>query len=238
MASIGWLMEALLQLDLVGPDTLPLLLLTAGLLLSMAEAIAPGANFIVVGIALLGAGLVGLALGPLASPFVLALFVLLFGAIAFYGYHELDLYGGKGQQQTSDSGSLKGKTGRVTETVTATGGEVKLAGGGFNPYYSARSLDGTIEEGEEVMVVDPGGGNVVTVTSTGIGEDDIDRELEADRTRKADERSGSSNEPTGDPTAAPTDTDDSGSGGSDGDDSDADDFDTDRADEETETERA
>jgi len=183
-------MDALAQAGLLSPDTLPLLLLTAGLLLSMAEALAPGANFIVVGIALIGAGLGGLLLtslgvaGALLTLFM-ALLTLVFGAAAFYGYHEFDLYGGKGQQQTSDSDSLKGKTGTVTERVTPTGGEVKLAGGGFNPHYSARSMDGEIAEGEEVMVVDPGGGNVVTVESMGYVEDDIDRELAADRARKA-----------------------------------------------------
>ncbi|OYR39944.1 MULTISPECIES: NfeD family protein [unclassified Halorubrum] len=180
---------SLLQSGLIGPDTLPLLLLTAGLLLSMAEALAPGANFIVVGIALIGAGLGGLLLTSLGIAgagltLVMALLTLLFGAAAFYGYHEFDLYGGKGQQQTSDSDSLKGKTGTVTEAVTTSGGEVKLSGGGFNPYYSARSIEGTIEEGEEVMVVDPGGGNVVTVESMGYVEDDIDKELAADRARK------------------------------------------------------
>ncbi|TKX44217.1 MULTISPECIES: NfeD family protein [unclassified Halorubrum] len=183
-------MNALAQSGLLSPDTLPLLLLTAGLLLSMAEALAPGANFIVVGIALIGAGLGGLLLasfGVAGAPLTLlmALLTLAFGAAAFYGYHEFDLYGGKGQQQTSDSDSLKGKTGTVTERVTPTGGEVKLAGGGFNPHYSARSMEGTIDEGEEVMVVDPGGGNVVTVESMGYVEDDIDRELAADRARKA-----------------------------------------------------
>ncbi|MDB2236431.1 Membrane protein implicated in regulation of membrane protease activity [Halorubrum ezzemoulense] len=183
-------MNALAQSGLLSPDTLPLLLLTAGLLLSMAEALAPGANFIVVGIALIGAGLGGLALtslgvaGALLTLFM-ALLTLVFGAAAFYAYHEFDFYGGKGQQQTSDSDSLKGKTGTVTERVTPTGGEVKLAGGGFNPHYSARSMEGTIDEGEEVMVVDPGGGNVVTVESMGYVEDDIDRELAADRARKA-----------------------------------------------------
>ncbi|GAA0720388.1 membrane protein implicated in regulation of membrane protease activity [Halorubrum trapanicum] len=183
-------MDALVQSGLVSPDTLPLLLLTAGLLLSMAEALAPGANFIVVGIALIGAGLGGLLLtafgvaGALLTLFM-AVLTLVFGAAAFYGYHEFDLYGGKGQQQTTDSDSLKGKTGTVTERVTPTGGEVKLAGGGFNPHYSARSIDGEIDEGEEVMVVDPGGGNVVTVESMGYVEDDIDRELAADRARKA-----------------------------------------------------
>jgi membrane protein implicated in regulation of membrane protease activity len=182
-------MNALAQSGLLSPDTLPLLLLTAGLLLSMAEALAPGANFIVVGIALIGAGLGGLLLSSVVTGAALvalmALFTLAFGAAAFYGYHEFDLYGGKGQQQTSDSDSLKGKTGTVTERVTPTGGEVKLAGGGFNPHYSARSMEGEIDEGEEVMVVDPGGGNVVTVESMGYVEDDIDRELAADRAQKA-----------------------------------------------------
>ena len=186
-------MDVLVQSGLLSPDTLPLLLLTAGLLLSMAEALAPGANFIVVGIALIGAGLGGLLLTSLGVAgaglaLFMALLTLLFGAAAFYGYHEFDLYGGKGQQQTSDSDALKGKTGTVTEEVTTAGGEVKLTGGGFNPYYAARSIEGTIEEGEEVMVVDPGGGNVVTVESMGYVEDDIDRELAADRARKDAQR--------------------------------------------------
>jgi membrane protein implicated in regulation of membrane protease activity len=186
-------MDVLVQSGLLSPDTLPLLLLTAGLLLSMAEALAPGANFIVVGIALIGAGLGGLLLTSLGVAgaglaLFMALLTLLFGAAAFYGYHEFDLYGGKGQQQTSDSDALKGKTGTVTEEVTTAGGEVKLTGGGFNPYYAARSIEGTIEEGEEVMVVDPGGGNVVTVESMGYVEDDIDRELAADRARKEAQR--------------------------------------------------
>jgi len=177
-----------LQLDLITPETLPLLLITAGLLISLVEALAPGANFIVVGIGLLGAGLTGLLLSPLIalSPFVLGILVLIFGAIGFYLYNEFDFYGGKGQAQTRDSKSLRGKTGRVTEQVTPSGGEVKLQGGGFNPYYSARSLDADIPEGTDVMVVDPGGGNVVTVESLEVIEDDIDRELAKGRS-EADE---------------------------------------------------
>jgi Membrane protein implicated in regulation of membrane protease activity len=170
-------MELLLQADLFGVDTLPLLLVTAGLVLSILEAIAPGANFVVVGIALLGAGVAGLALGPLATPFALALLVLAFGGVTFYGYREFDIYGGKGQPQTSDSQTLKGTTGQVTERVTPTSGEVKLSSGGFSPYYTARSVNAEISKGTEVMVVDPGGGNVVTVESTEIIEDGIDREL-------------------------------------------------------------
>jgi hypothetical protein len=69
----------------------------------------------------------------------------------------------------------------VTERVTPTEGEVKLDEGGFNPHYAARSVDGEIPAGTEVLVVDPGGGNVVTVESVSAAYDDIDRELEAGR---------------------------------------------------------
>ncbi|WP_115865123.1 NfeD family protein [Halorussus litoreus] len=162
-------------------ESLPLLLLVAGVGLSIAEALIPGAHFIVLGVALTFAGLVGLLLGPLASPLLLAALVLAFGAVALYGYRELDLYGGKGVARTSDSDSLKGKTGRVTERVTPQDGQIKLLEGGFNPYYAARSVRDEIPEGTEVMVVDPGGGNVVTVESLEAIEDPIDRELREGR---------------------------------------------------------
>ncbi|MFB6092598.1 MAG: NfeD family protein [Haloquadratum sp.] len=178
-----------LQLSLP-PETLPLLLLAAGLGVSFLEALAPGAHFIVVGIALLAAGLVGLLLGPLASPVVLGVLVLAFGGVTLYGYRELDIYGGKGTGRTTDSASLRGRTGRVTERVTPTEGEVKLDEGGFNPYYAARSVDGELPVGTEIVVVDPGGGNVVTVESLSTGYDEIDREL--DRGGSARETNGQS----------------------------------------------
>lgn len=165
--------------------SLPFLLVVVGIGLAIAEAVAPGAHFIVLGVALLAAGLVGLALGSIVgaftSPLILAVLVLGFGGIALWGYRELDIYGGSGMGQTTDSESLKGASGRVTERVTESSGEVKLDRGGFNPYYAARSLGDEIPEGTEVMVVDPGGGNVVTVESVGLIEDDIDRELAAER---------------------------------------------------------
>jgi len=176
----------LLQSGLLGPETLPLLLVAAGIALSIAEALAPGAHFVVVGVSLLGAGLVGLLLGPVATPFVLAGLVLLIGIVTLYGYRELDIYGGKGQAQTSDSTDLKGQTARVTSRVTPSEGEVKIENGGFNPYYSARSIEGEIAEGEEVMVIDPGGGNVVTVESLGAVEGSLDRELERARAENAE----------------------------------------------------
>ncbi|WP_254528090.1 NfeD family protein [Natrinema gelatinilyticum] len=166
--------------SLVG--NVPLLLLVAGLVLMVLEALSPGAHLIVIGIALVGAGLVGVLFQPAASPLVLAGLTLVIGLAAAYVYREFDFYGGKGTAQTTDSDSLAGTTGYVTETVTNRSGEVKLDEGGFAPYYSARSTEGTIEEGEEIIVLDPGGGNVLTVESLdSIGEDEIDRALARER---------------------------------------------------------
>jgi membrane protein implicated in regulation of membrane protease activity len=164
-------------------DNLPLLLTVVGAGLVIAEAFAPGAHFFVVGVALLVAGLVGLVLpfGGALSLAIMAVVVIATAIATLYGYRQLDIWGGTGKDKTSDSSSLRGKTGRVTERVTPTEGEVKLEEGGFNPYYKARSVDGEIPEGEEVMVVDPGGGNVLTVESFSTARDDIDRELERDR---------------------------------------------------------
>jgi membrane protein implicated in regulation of membrane protease activity len=169
-------------------QSLSLVLAIAGAALVVAEALAPGAHFIVLGVALLLAGLLGLALGSVVPatvlPLVLAGAVLGVGAATFYVYREFDFYGGKGTDQTRDSTSLRGTTGRVTEDVSPTGGEVKLEGGGFNPYFRARTVDGEIPEGKEVMVTDPGGGNLVTVESLSIVEDDIDRKLDRGRERE------------------------------------------------------
>jgi membrane protein implicated in regulation of membrane protease activity len=160
----------------------PLLLLVVGLVLMVLEAISPGAHLIVIGIALVGAGLIGVLFPPAANVLVLAVLTLAIGAAAAYVYREFDFYGGKGTARTTDSDSLSGALGYVTETVTTRSGEVKLEEGGFAPYYSARTTDGTIEEGEEVIVIDPGGGNVLTVESvSAIGEDEIDRALARDK---------------------------------------------------------
>lgn len=158
--------------------SLPLLLLVAGAGIAVLEAIAPGAHFIVLGTALFVAGLAGVLLpGLFSGALALAILVLIVGGGTLYAYRELDLYTGSGSGSTRDSESLRGRTGRVTETVTETEGEVKLDSGGFNPNYRARSVAGTIPEGEEVVVVDPGGGNVVTVEALEGSVDDIDRAL-------------------------------------------------------------
>lgn len=170
---------------------LPLLVFLAGAGLVVMEAIIPGAHFIVVGVALLLAGLLGFLLpGILGGPVALAVMVAVFAVGTFLAYREIGLYGGDSAAKTSDSASLRGQTGTVTERVTTADGQVKLDKGGFNPHYAARSVDGTIEEGEEVIVVDPGGGNVLTVESAAGPEmDEIDRELAQDRSRSRDAES-------------------------------------------------
>jgi len=165
--------------------SLPLLLVILGVGLSISEALAPGAHFVVLGVALIVAGLVGLLVPVLDGPLALAALVLAAGAVSFYIYREFDFYQGSGTGATTDSDSLQGRSGRVTERVTETGGEIKLDDGGFNPYYSARTIDGDIPEGTEVMVVDPGGGNVLTVEALDVVEDDIDRELARGRERES-----------------------------------------------------
>jgi membrane protein implicated in regulation of membrane protease activity len=168
---------------------LPMLLLLSGAALIGAEAFAPGANFFVLGIGLFTAGLVGVVLpaglGSIALV-IMAIAVLVATGITLYISREFDLYTNTGEGKTTDSSSLRGETGRVTERVTTTDGKVKLDNGGFNPLYEARSVDGEIAEGETIMVVDPGGGNVLTVESFSDATDDIDRELA--REREASER--------------------------------------------------
>ena len=159
-------------------DNIPVVLLAAGLTLMVLEALSPGAHLIVIGVALVGAGLIGVLFPIALSPVILAAITLVIGIAAAYVYHEYDFYGGKGTAQTKDSDSLSGTTGYVTKTVTNRGGEVKLDQGGFAPFYSARAYEGTIEEGQEIIVLDPGGGNVLTVESLdAIESDGIDREL-------------------------------------------------------------
>jgi len=161
-------------------QSLSFLLVLIGVGLCIFEAFAPGAHFIVIGVAVLAAGLVGLFVPAAATPFVLAFVVLGVGLGALYVYRYYELYEGTGRGQTQDSSDLRGERGYVVEEVTPRSGRVKLHSGGFDPSYGARSISGIIPEGEDVVVVDPGGGNIVTVEAVD-GEDDIDRELDRER---------------------------------------------------------
>ncbi|MFC6951520.1 NfeD family protein [Halorubellus litoreus] len=183
---------------------LPLLLVLAGAGLMLAEAVIPGAQFVVVGVALFLAGLVGILLGgAFTSVVALSLMTVAFGVFAYFAFREMDLYNGPDRGQTTDSDDLSGVTAIVTEKITARGGAVRLSeGGGFDPNYRARSEHGDIEEGTEVIVTDPGGGNVLTVESLDVvREDSIDRELARGReeaARSNDESEETSREEAGD----------------------------------------
>ena len=168
--------------------SLSLLLLLVGAGLIVAEAFAPGAHFFVVGTALFVAGLVGVFLPPglgLVTPLILAAVVLVVAGATLWAYRQFELTELPSQGRTSDSASLRGQTGRVVERVTETSGRVKLERGGFNPLYEARAVGADIPEDEEVLVIDPGGGNVLTVEAMSELEDEIDRELERGRVAEA-----------------------------------------------------
>ncbi|MEF8771299.1 NfeD family protein [Halodesulfurarchaeum sp.] len=158
-------------------QSLSTLLLLAGLILTVLEGFAPGAHFIVIGVALLVAGLFGLLLPAIATPLVLGLVVLGAGAGSFYLYHHFQFYQGSDRGKTEGSAELVGERGYVLERVTSRSGRVKLKSGGFDPTYEARSRTGEIPEGAEIIVMDPGGGNVLTIEAVA-QHDDIDRELE------------------------------------------------------------
>jgi membrane protein implicated in regulation of membrane protease activity len=165
------------------------LLVLAGAALIVGEALAPGAHFMVLGVALLVAGVAGLFLPAslgVVGLFILAFLVLFVGGATLYGYRNFSIYGSKNSGSTSDSEALRGKFGHVTERVTPTDGEIKLDGGGFNPHYQARSVDGEIPEGTEVAVVDPGGGNVLTVEAVETLTDELEHELSRAEREAAD----------------------------------------------------
>jgi len=147
---------------LVGNLELSLWFAFAGLILILGEALIPGGPLIVVGTAMLAAGVTGqvFAINGLLP---LTVLIGIYGAIAFAGFRHFEFYGSRGEQ-TSEVDSLKGDTGVVKDTVTSEDGQVKLDSGGLNPYYVAHSHTGeTIPEGTRVRVVDPGGGNVLEV---------------------------------------------------------------------------
>jgi len=189
-------------------QSLAMLLFVAGAILLVAEALVPGAHFFVLGIALLTTGIVGIALPPglgIFGPLILSVVVLAVTGLTLWGYREIDVYGGGGLAKTNDASSLRGTFGYVTERVTERSGEVKLDDGGFNPNYQARSVDGEIEVGTEVMVVDPGGGNVVTVEP--VAGDEIDQELAAGRDASRSERAQEASVADEEPTTDASDTD-------------------------------
>lgn len=218
--------------------TLPLLLLLAGTAMMLAEAVIPGAQFIVVGVALFVSGLVGVILGgPFASIVTLSVMTVTFAVFAYFAFREIDLYEGPDRGKTSASSDLMGASAIVTERVTNRSGSIRLTqGGGFDPNYRARSEHGEIPEGEEVIITDPGGGNVVRVqTVDHIREDSIDRELARGRDAASAEADAVDDSDTAEADASSNRNDDADGASSTDDETDGS---SSTDDEETETERA
>lgn len=148
--------------ELFGEFQLSLWFAIGGLLMILGEALIPGGPLIVVGTALLAAGVTGELFG-ISDLLPLTVLLGVYGTITFAGFRHFEVYGSRGRQ-TSEVSSLDGDKGVVKDTVTAGDGRIKLDSGGFNPYYGARSHTGErIPEGTRVRVVDPGGGNVLEV---------------------------------------------------------------------------
>jgi len=160
-------------------QSLSFLLVLIGVGLCIFEAFAPGAHFIVIGVAVLAAGLLGLFVPAVATPFVPAFVVLGVGLGRCTSTATTNCTRGPGAD-------------RPRTPVTSAGSGVRRGGGdaAVRPRETRvrrlrllvrRSLHlGTIPEGKDVVVVDPGGGNIVTVEVVD-GDDKIDRELDRER---------------------------------------------------------
>lgn len=133
-----------------------------GLLLTMTGAFGEP-NLIIVGLAVTIAALIGMLLGPYSTPIVVGALIPLVGFLLYYVYRFVEFPRSRGPQQTSSASSLLGASGRVIETATPRGGAIELDGGGFDPHYRCRTTEATIPAGERAVVIDPGGGNVLTV---------------------------------------------------------------------------
>ncbi|MFW6448714.1 MAG: NfeD family protein [Halobacteriota archaeon] len=137
-----------------------------GLLLMMTGAFGEP-NMALVGIAVSLVGVVGMLLGPYSTPIVLGALIPIVGFVLFYLYRFVEFPRTEAPKQTTAVEHLRGRVGRVTETVTPRGGTIHLRGGGFDPNFRCRTREGTIPPGERAIVVDPGGGNVLVVAPEG-----------------------------------------------------------------------
>lgn len=136
--------------------------LVAGAVLMILEALAPGANFIVVGVTLLLTGLSALLIPGITLPVLLLIFILI-GGSTLYFYNNVSIYE-ENVDKTSDSKDLEYTEGVVINKVTTTEGRVKLdQGSGMSRKFQARCPQGSIEEGTRIIVTDSGGGSILEV---------------------------------------------------------------------------
>ena len=144
-------------------ETAILIMLIAGAAFMIFEAIAPGADLIVVGIALFLTGLVGWLVPGVTLPILLFIFVAV-SVCSYYIYNELVSFETGEGDQTSGSDSLEYNEGTAIEDITPESGRVKLDdGAGMSTRFQARCPHGRIEKGTRVIVTDAGGGSILEV---------------------------------------------------------------------------
>lgn len=135
-----------------------------GMLMIMSIVVLPVDEIVVGGMGLTLAGIIATIIPFLNNPLAVANMTVAFTILSYYLYEKSNIKAGGVNENTSDSGDLIGKTGTVVETIPASGtGTVKLDSGGFSRYTAKAEANVRIEEGENVRVMDPGGGNIVSV---------------------------------------------------------------------------
>lgn len=169
-AGVGLLVTAIVPAQLSAPE-LAFAMFVVGILITMTGAFGEP-NMVVVGIAVTIVGIIGMAFGPYSTPIVLGALIPVVGFVLFYLYRFVEFPRSESPKQTTNVEHLRGRIGRVSETVTPHGGEITVRGGGFDPHFRCRTREGTIPEGEEAIVVDPGGGNVLVVAPVGAVDED------------------------------------------------------------------
>lgn len=156
--AVGWT----LPITAVTAHDIAFVVIVLGILLTMTGAFGDP-NLVIVGLVVSIAGVIGVLVEPRSTLLVLAGVIPVVGFLLFYLYRFVQFPRSRAPAQTSSAASLVGRTGRVTEEVTPRSGAIKIDGGGFDPHYRCRTKAGTIAVGETVVVIEPGGGNVLTV---------------------------------------------------------------------------
>ncbi len=143
---------------------LAFLLLVLGILITMTGAFGEP-NLVLVGLVISIAGVLGLLLGEYSTPIVLGGLVPTVGFVLYYIYRYVQFPRSERVEQTSSAASLVGESGTLLSAADPRGGRVKLDGTGFTSEYPCRTRSETLAEGTDVVVIDPGGGNVLTVAA-------------------------------------------------------------------------
>ncbi len=163
-------MGALYSLAVVGPESIAqvaahdvaFVVIVIGILLTM-TGVFGDPNLVIVGLVVSIAGLIGILVQPDSTLLVLAASIPVIGFLLFYIYRYVEFPRSRAPAQTSSAASLVGRRGKITMEATPRTGEITIQRGGFDPHYRCRTESGTIPEGEEAVVISPGGGNVLTV---------------------------------------------------------------------------